>query len=55
VLFLNLKGSQLVLMMFLIAATALQHSLLIITANQREFDRVLGLGKITRRSPALLA
>jgi tRNA(fMet)-specific endonuclease VapC len=27
----------------LIAATALQHSLLMITANQREFDRVLGL------------
>lgn len=27
----------------LIAATALQHNLLMITANQREFDRVLGL------------
>jgi tRNA(fMet)-specific endonuclease VapC len=27
----------------LIASTALQHSLLMITANQREFDRVSGL------------
>ncbi len=27
----------------LIAATALQHSLLMVTANQREFDRVSGL------------
>ncbi|MFG6094652.1 type II toxin-antitoxin system VapC family toxin [Leptothoe sp. ISB3NOV94-8A] len=27
----------------LIAATALQHSLLMVTANQREFDRVPGL------------
>lgn len=27
----------------LIAATALQHNLLMITANQREFDRVPGL------------
>jgi tRNA(fMet)-specific endonuclease VapC len=27
----------------LIAATALQHNLLVITANQREFDRVPGL------------
>ncbi|PSB18098.1 type II toxin-antitoxin system VapC family toxin [Phormidesmis priestleyi ULC007] len=35
----------------LIAATALQHSLLMITANQREFDRVLGLQTENWRQP----
>jgi tRNA(fMet)-specific endonuclease VapC len=35
----------------LIAATALQHSLFMITANQREFDRVPGLQTETWRQP----
>ncbi len=35
----------------LIAATALQHSLLMITANQREFDRVPGLQTENWRQP----
>ena len=35
----------------LIAATALQHNLLMITANQREFDRVLGLQTENWRQP----
>lgn len=35
----------------LIAATALQHSLLMITANQREFDRVSGLQTENWRQP----
>ncbi|MGA7931956.1 MAG: type II toxin-antitoxin system VapC family toxin [Kovacikia sp.] len=35
----------------LIAATALQHNLLMITANQREFDRVPGLQTENWRQP----
>jgi tRNA(fMet)-specific endonuclease VapC len=35
----------------LIAATALQHNLLMITANQREFDRVPGLQTENWRKP----
>ena len=35
----------------LIAATALQHSLLMVTANQREFDRVPGLQTENWRQP----
>ena len=35
----------------LIAATALQHHLLMITANQREFDRVPGLQTANWRQP----
>jgi tRNA(fMet)-specific endonuclease VapC len=35
----------------LIAATALQHKLLMVTANQREFDRVPGLQTETWRQP----
>ena len=35
----------------LIAATALQHSLLMVTANQREFERVCGLQTENWRQP----
>jgi tRNA(fMet)-specific endonuclease VapC len=35
----------------LIAATALQHNLLMVTANQREFDRVPGLQTESWRQP----
>jgi tRNA(fMet)-specific endonuclease VapC len=35
----------------LIAATAIQHHLLMVTANQREFDRVIGLQTENWRQP----
>lgn len=41
--FLKSKGQPIGAYDILIAATALQHSLLMVTANQREFDRVLDL------------
>jgi hypothetical protein len=43
VLFSKLRDSQSVRCGVLIAATALQYNLLMVTANQREFERVPGL------------
>ncbi|MGB3519095.1 MAG: type II toxin-antitoxin system VapC family toxin [Elainellaceae cyanobacterium] len=49
--FLKSQGQPIGAYDVLIAATALQHNLLMITANQREFDRVPGLQTENWRQP----
>ncbi len=48
---LKTQGQQIGAYDVLIAATALRHSLLMVTANQREFDRVPGLQTENWRQP----
>jgi tRNA(fMet)-specific endonuclease VapC len=48
---LKTQGQQIGAYDVLIASTALQHGLVMVTANQREFDRVIGLQTENWRQP----